>query len=124
MTEAAAKKPKAAKAPKPAKPAKEKAAGAPTPAHYGVIVSPVITEKATNITSNRQYTFRVAKAATKLTIRSAVENLFNVKVTAVNTHNRRGKTKRFKGKLGFRSDVKFAIVTLAEGNSIDMQTGV
>jgi len=99
-------------------------ATAPTPAHYGVILSPVITEKATNITAHRQYTFRVAKAATKGIIKSAIESLFNVKVTAVNTHNRQGKTKRFKGRVGFRSDVKFAIITLAEGNSIDMQTGV
>jgi large subunit ribosomal protein L23 len=95
-----------------------------TAAHYGVILAPVITEKATNITSHRQYTFRVAKAATKGIIKTAVEHLFNVKVMAVNTHNRQGKTKRFKGRIGFRSDVKFAIVTLAEGNSIDMQTGV
>ena len=56
------------------------------------------------------------RAATKPQIRSAVENLFKVKVTAVNTHNRQGKTKRFKGRVGFRQDVKFAIVTLAEGN--------
>jgi len=96
----------------------------PTAAHYGVILAPVITEKATNVTANRQYTFRVAKAATKPLIRSAIEALFNVKVTDVNTHNRQGKTKRFKGRVGFRSDVKFAIVTLADGNSIDMQTGV
>jgi large subunit ribosomal protein L23 len=96
----------------------------PSVAHYGVILSPVITEKATNVTANRQYTFRVARAATKPIIKSAIETLFNVKVTAVNTHNRQGKTKRFKGRVGFRSDVKFAIVTLAEGNIIDMQTGV
>ena len=96
----------------------------PTAAHYGVILAPVITEKATNVTAHRQYTFRVAKAATKPVIKSAIEALFNVKVEAVNTHNRQGKTKRFKGRVGFRSDVKFAIVTLAEGNSIDMQTGV
>jgi large subunit ribosomal protein L23 len=104
--------------------AKTAKAAAPTAAHYGVILAPVITEKATNVTAHRQYTFRVAKAATKPKIKSAIEHLFNVKVTDVNTHNRQGKTKRFKGKVGFRSDVKFAIVTLAEGNSIDMQTGV
>ena len=97
---------------------------APTATHYGVILAPVITEKATNVTAHRQYTFRVAKAATKPVIKSAIEALFNVKVTGVNTHNRQGKTKRFKGRIGFRSDVKFAVVTLAEGNSIDMQTGV
>ncbi len=101
-----------------------KKATAPTAAHYGVILAPVITEKATNVTAHRQYTFRVATKATKPIIKSAIEALFNVKVTAVNTHNRQGKTKRFKGRVGFRSDVKFAIVTLAEGNTIDMQTGV
>jgi large subunit ribosomal protein L23 len=99
-------------------------AATPKAAHYGVILSPVITEKATNVTANRQYTFRVARQATKPVIKSAIEALFNVKVSAVNTHNRRGKTKRFKGRIGFRSDVKIAIVTLAEGNTIDMQTGV
>jgi large subunit ribosomal protein L23 len=99
-------------------------AATPTAAHYGVILSPVITEKATNVTAYRQYTFRVSPNATKPKIRSAIEALFNVKVTAVNTHNRNGKTKRFKGRVGYRSDVKFAIVTLAEGNTIDMQTGV
>ena len=92
--------------------------------HYDVILSPVITEKSTNITANRQYTFRVARTATKPCIKSAIEALFNVKVTGVNTHNRQGKTKVFKGRVGFRSDAKIAIVTLAEGNSIDMQTGV
>lgn len=96
----------------------------PSAADYGVILSPVITEKATNITANRQYTFRVARAASKPEIKTAVEALFNVKVSGVNTHNRLGKTKRFKGRVGYRSDVKIAIVTLAEGNSIDMQTGV
>jgi large subunit ribosomal protein L23 len=96
----------------------------PRAEHYGVILSPVITEKATNVTAHRQYTFKVARAATKPVIKKAVEALFNVKVSAVNTHNRQGKTKRFKGRIGFRSDVKIAVVTLAEGNTIDMQTGV
>ena len=91
---------------------------------YQVILSPVITEKATNGSQYNQVTFRVLKAATKPQIRSAVENLFKVKVTAVNTHNRQGKTKRFKGRIGFRSDVKFAIVTLAEGSKIDVTTGL
>lgn len=102
---------------------KTAATTAPTASDYGVILSPVITEKATNVTANRQYTFKVAKNATKPVIKSAVEKLFNVKVTDVNTHNRQGKTKRFRGRVGYRSDVKFAIVTLAEGNTIDMQTG-
>ncbi len=96
----------------------------PTANDYSVIVAPVITEKANNNTAHRQYTFRVLKTATKPVIKSAIEALFGVTVTNVNTHNRQGKTKRFKGRVGFRSDAKFAIVTLAEGNSIDMQTGV
>ncbi len=109
---------------KPAKKPAKSADAKPTAKDYSVILAPVITEKATNITAHRQYTFRVATAATKPAIKTAIEHLFNVKVQAVNTHNRQGKTKRFKGKVGFRSDAKIAIVTLAEGNSIDMQTGV
>jgi large subunit ribosomal protein L23 len=93
-------------------------------AHYQVILSPVITEKATNGSQHNQVTFRVDRKATKPIIKSAVESLFNVKVTAVNTHNRQGKTKRFKGKIGFRSDVKFAVITLAEGSRIDVTTGL
>lgn len=94
------------------------------PQDYQVILSPVITEKATNGSAHNQVTFRVLGTATKPVIRSAVEKLFNVKVEAVNTHNRKGKTKRFKGRLGQRSDVKYAIVTLAEGNKIDITTGL
>jgi large subunit ribosomal protein L23 len=109
---------------KPAKKSVKKEGAAPTAKDYSVILSPVITEKATNVTAHRQYTFRVATDATKPVIKTAVESLFKVKVEAVNTHNKQGKTKRFKGKVGFRSDSKVAIVTLAEGNSIDMQTGV
>ncbi len=92
--------------------------------HYQVILSPVITEKATNGSQHNQVTFRVQKSATKPVIKSAVEKLFNVKVKAVNTHNRQGKTKRFKGRVGFRADVKFAVVTLAEGSRIDVTTGL
>ena len=92
--------------------------------HYNIIVSPVITEKATNGSQHNQVTFRVHRDATKPQIRAAVENLFKVKVTAVNTHNRQGKTKRYRGRVGFRSDVKFAIITLAEGNRIDVTTGL
>ena len=92
--------------------------------HYRVILSPVITEKATNGSQYNQVTFRVLREATKPQIRTAVENLFRVKVKAVNTHNRRGKAKRFKGQLGRRSDVKFAVVTLAEGSKIDVTTGL
>lgn len=94
------------------------------PQHYQVILSPVITEKANNGSAHNQVTFRVLPTATKPLIRTAVEKLFNVKVTAVNTHNRKGKTKRFKGRLGQRSDEKFAIVTLAEGSKIDITTGI
>ena len=94
------------------------------PQHYQVILSPVITEKATNNSGFNQVTFRVAREATKPAIKTAVEQLFKVKVEAVNTHNRKGKAKRFKGRMGQRSDVKFAIVTLAEGSKIDVTTGV
>ena len=94
------------------------------PSDYQIIKSPVITEKATNNSQYRQVTFRVSSCATKPKIKAAVEALFNVKVEAVNTHNRKGKEKRFRGRLGQRSDVKFAIVTLAEGSNIDITTGV
>jgi large subunit ribosomal protein L23 len=104
--------------------AKKATATAPTATDYAVILAPVITEKSTNVTAHGQYTFRVSREATKPVIKTAIERLFNVKVTDVNTHNRKGKTKRFKGRVGFRSDIKIAIVTLAEGNTIDMQTGV
>ncbi|EJF88984.1 50S ribosomal protein L23 [Bartonella tamiae] len=92
--------------------------------HYDVIVSPVITEKSTLISENNQVVFNVAPKATKPEIKAAVESLFGVKVTAVNTLNRKGKVKRFKGIVGRQSDVKKAIVTLAEGQSIDVSTGL
>jgi large subunit ribosomal protein L23 len=91
---------------------------------YGVILSPVITEKATQGSQHNQVTFRVRNDATKPAIRAAVEGLFNVKVKAVNTVNVRGKTKRFRGFVGRRSDYKKAIVSLAEGQSIDVTTGI
>jgi len=91
---------------------------------YKTILAPVITEKATNGSANNQVTFRVAGSATKPDIKEAVEKLFNVKVDAVNTHNRKGKTKRFRGRKGKRSDVKYAIVSLAEGSVIDITTGL
>ncbi len=94
------------------------------PKDYQVILSPVITEKATNGSQHNQVTFRVAGDATKPVIKTAVEKLFKVKVDAVNTHNRKGKVKRFRGRVGQRSDVKFAIVTLAAGNTIDVTTGI
>lgn len=93
-------------------------------AHYDVVKSPVITEKSTQGSEHNQVTFRVAIDATKPAIKAAVEALFNVKVTAVNTLVLKGKTKRFRGVKGRRSDVKKAIVTLAEGQSIDITTGI
>lgn len=92
--------------------------------HYDVILSPVITEKATEIQELNQVTFRVAITATKPQIKSAVEELFGVKVTKVNTLRQQGKIKRFRGVLGKRAEYKKAMVTLAEGHSIDVTTGV
>ncbi len=91
---------------------------------YEVIRAPIITEKATLITEHNQVTFRVALDATKPEIKAAVEDLFKVKVTAVNTLRQKGKTKRFRGRRGKRVDTKKAIVTLAEGQSIDVTTGL
>jgi large subunit ribosomal protein L23 len=91
---------------------------------YDLVLSPVITEKATAISEHNQVTFRVPLDADKRSVKAAVEGLFNVKVTAVNTIRIKGKTKRFKGQLGHRSDYKKAIVTLAEGAKIDITTGV
>jgi large subunit ribosomal protein L23 len=92
--------------------------------HYDVIVSPVITEKSTLLSESSQVVFKVAPKATKPEIKAAVEALFGVKVTAVNTLVRKGKVKRFKGTKGRQSDVKKAVVTLAEGQSIDVSTGL
>ena len=94
------------------------------PRHYDVIVSPVITEKATNASERNQVMFRVAKHATKPQIKDAVEKLFDVKVKSVNTLVRKGKKKAFRGRLGQQSDVKKAIVTLEEGHRIDVTTGL
>ena len=91
---------------------------------YDVIVSPVITEKSTIASENNQVVFNVRRGATKPQIKRAVEQLFDVKVTAVNTLNRKGKVKRFKGILGRRKDTKKAIVTLEEGQRIDVTTGL
>ena len=92
--------------------------------HYDVIVSPAITEKTTMASENNQVVFNVARKATKPEIKAAVEALFNVKVKGVNTLVRKGKVKRFRGTIGRQSDVKKAIVTLAEGHSIDIATGL
>ncbi|MBO6552199.1 MAG: 50S ribosomal protein L23 [Roseitalea sp.] len=92
--------------------------------HYDVIVSPVITEKSTLVSDNNQVVFNVARDASKPEIKAAIEALFSVKVKAVNTLVRKGKQKRFRGIKGRQSDVKKAIVTLAEGQSIDVATGL
>ena len=91
---------------------------------YELIRSPIITEKATIITEHNQVTFRVPLDATKPEIKAAVEGLFKVKVTGVNTLVNKGKMKSFRGRRGRRGDVKKAIVTLKDGDSIDITTGV
>jgi large subunit ribosomal protein L23 len=93
-------------------------------AMYDVILAPLVTEKSTRVSEHNQIVFKVRKDATKPEIKQAVEGLFGVKVTAVNTLVQKGKMKRFRGRVGFRSDVKKAIVTLAEGQSIDVTTGI
>ena len=92
--------------------------------HYDVIVAPVITEKATIASELNKVVFRVRKDATKPQIKAAVEHLFEVKVEAVNTLIRKGKRKVFRGFRGTQSDVKKAVVTLAEGHKIDVTTGL
>ncbi len=92
--------------------------------HYDVIVSPAITEKSTMASEQNQVVFNVARKATKPEIKAAIEALFSVKVTAVNTLIRKGKVKRFRGTIGRQGDVKKAIVTLADGQSIDVATGL
>lgn len=91
---------------------------------YDIIVSPVITEKSTYQSEHNKVVFNVAGTATKPQIKAAVEQLFDVKVLAVNTLNRKGKTKRFRGFLGTQSDVKKAVVTLEDGHGIDVTTGI
>ncbi len=92
--------------------------------HYDTILAPVITEKSTMASEHNQVVFKVVGKATKPEIKAAVEALFNVKVTGVNTLNRKGKAKRFRGIPGRQKDFKKAIVTLAEGHSIDVATGL
>jgi len=104
-----------AKKPKPA---------APDARHYDIVLAPHITEKTTMLSDNNSVVFRVAPGATKPEIKAAVEALFGVTVTGVNTMVAKGKTKRWKGRPYQRSDVKKAIVTLAEGQSIDVTQGV
>jgi large subunit ribosomal protein L23 len=95
-----------------------------TARHYDTIIAPVITEKATVLTELNKVVFEVAKDATKDEIAAAVEELFKVRVVKVNTLITKGKTKRFRGILGKRSDIKKAIVTLQEGQTIDISTGL
>jgi len=94
------------------------------PRHYDVILSPVITEKATLASEHNQVIFKVARNATKPQIKEAIERLFDVKVKSVNTLLRKGKFKMSRGRAGRQSDVKRAIVTLAEGERIDVTTGL
>ena len=96
----------------------------PTVRDFDAILSPIITEKATLLSEQNKVVFRVADHATKDQIANAVEALFKVTVTKVNTLVTKGKTKRFKGIMGRRIDVKKAIVTLADGQSIDITTGL
>ena len=91
---------------------------------YQIVRNPIITEKATMASAHNQVTFRVPLCATKPDIRDAVEKLFKVKVTKVNTLIQKGKKKQFKGRPSLRSDTKKAIVTLAEGSKIDITAGV
>ena len=92
--------------------------------HYDVIVAPHITEKATLLSENNAVVFRVSNDATKPEIKAAVEALFSVKVLGVNTIVQKGKTKRWKGVPYTKSDIRKAIVTLADGQSIDVTQGV
>jgi large subunit ribosomal protein L23 len=92
--------------------------------HYDVVLAPHITEKSTLLSEHNAVVFKVAGDATKPEIKAAVEALFSVKVTGVNTIVQKGKTKKWKGKPYTKSDVKKAIVTLAEGQTIDVTTGI
>ena len=92
--------------------------------HYDTIIAPVITEKSTLASEHGKVVFEVAKTATKPQIKAAVEALFRVKVKGVNTSVRKGKVKRFRGISGRQKDVKKAVVTLEEGHSIDVTTGL
>ncbi len=104
--------------------AKKPQAKAPEARHYDIVVAPHITEKSTMLSEHNAVVFRVAPGASKPEIKAAIEALFGVKVVGVNTMVTKGKTKRWKGKTYQRSDVKKAIVTLAEGQSIDVTSGI
>ena len=96
----------------------------PTARHYDTILAPLITEKSTLLSEQNKVVFKVAENATKDEIAAAVESLFKVNVVKVNTLVQKGKTKRFRGIKGRRNDIKKAIVTLQEGQSIDVTTGL
>ncbi len=96
----------------------------PAARHYDTVLAPVITEKATLLSEQNKVVFKVAMDSTKDEIAAAIESLFKVNVTKVNTMIVKGKTKRFRGIMGRRNDVKKAIVTLAPGQSIDIATGL
>ena len=102
----------------------KKQQAAPEARHYDIVLAPHITEKSTMLSEANAVVFKVAPRASKPEIKAAVEALFNVKVTNVNTIVSKGKTKRWKGTPYRRSDMKKAIVTLAEGQSIDITEGV
>ena len=104
--------------------AKKPTAAAVDIRHYDIVLAPHITEKSTMLSESNAVVFKVASTASKPEIKAAVEALFNVKVTGVNTMITKGKTKKWKGKPYTKSDVKKAIVTLAEGQSIDVTTGI
>ena len=104
--------------------AKKKEKAAVDLRHYDVVLAPHITEKTTLLSEHNAVVFRVAGDASKPEIKAAVEALFDVTVKNVNTLTQKGKTKRWKGKPYTRSDMKKAIVTLAEGQSIDVTTGI
>jgi large subunit ribosomal protein L23 len=107
-----------------AKAKKQAGAGAVDINHYDVILAPHITEKSTLLSEQNAVVFKVASGASKPQIKAAVEALFNVSVTGVNTMNVKGKTKRWRGRPYTRSDVKKAVVTLADGQSIDITSGI
>jgi large subunit ribosomal protein L23 len=92
--------------------------------HYDTLIAPVITEKSTLLSEQNKVVFRTPLKATKVEIKAAVEALFKVNVVKVNTVVQKGKTKRFRGVPGKRSDTKKAIVTLKDGQSIDVTTGL
>ena len=107
-----------------AKAARKPQAGKVDISHYDVILAPHITEKSTMLSEHNAVVFKVSGRASKTQIKSSVEALFNVSVTGVNTMNVKGKTKRWKGRPYTRSDVKKAVVTLADGQTIDITTGI